>query len=308
MGASLYGSYPAMLHLINREIPVIWIDASELLYSSNQLITPRTLLWIVSQSGRSIEITKLTQFILSNSPHTLLITVNDPESPLANFLNDFETPSVLTTLNAGTESTVSSKTYVNTLAITQLTAISLCGQNVIDHKEDLLHTTIGISSYLKSWEDQMERIASAVDSPNHLLLLGRGSSLAATYTGALILGEAAKFPAMSLQAGEFRHGPMEIINPDLTVLIFAGQTKTIYLNRRLFDELTEHKVKTIWIGLDDDVNTSKPNYLKIPEFTGIGMPMAEILPMQLLSIHLAKQNNIEPGKFIYSGKVTLKNS
>jgi hypothetical protein len=35
------------------------------------------------------------------------------------------------------------------------------------------------------------------------------------------------------------------------------------------------------------------------------MPLVEILPIQLLSIHLAQQIGVEPGHFFRSGKVTL---
>jgi hypothetical protein len=38
---------------------------------------------------------------------------------------------------------------------------------------------------------------------------------------------------------------------------------------------------------------------------GIGLPLAQILPIQMVTIRLAVQSDIEPGKFIRSRKVTL---
>src|SRR5512143_3778019 len=59
MGASLYGGYPAWLLLAGHGLPVHWVDTAELIHYAGALITPRTLLWVISQSGRSAEIVLL---------------------------------------------------------------------------------------------------------------------------------------------------------------------------------------------------------------------------------------------------------
>ncbi|MEN6392876.1 MAG: hypothetical protein ABFD53_03615 [Anaerolineaceae bacterium] len=43
----------------------------------------------------------------------------------------------------------------------------------------------------------------------------------------------------------------------------------------------------------------------MPNGVGLGLPVAEIVPFQLLSVALPQQSGIEVGKFLYSGKVTL---
>ena len=45
--------------------------------------------------------------------------------------------------------------------------------------------------------------------------------------------------------------------------------------------------------------------MDMPAWRGIGQPIAEIIPMQLLSIAIANIRGIEAGKFIRSGKITL---
>ena len=124
--------------------------------------------------------------------------------------------------------------------------------------------------------------------------------MAAVYTGTLILGEAAKFMATPYQAGEFRHGPLELANPDLTILLFAGPAETRELNWRLLNELRGYEVIAYWIGAD-----TNEWQIDLPEAPSIGRPIMEILPMQLLSIHLARQTGVEPGEFFRSGKITL---
>jgi glucosamine 6-phosphate synthetase-like amidotransferase/phosphosugar isomerase protein len=45
--------------------------------------------------------------------------------------------------------------------------------------------------------------------------------------------------------------------------------------------------------------------VEIPNVPAIGLPLVEILPLQLLSIHFAEQIGVEPGYFFRSGKITL---
>ena len=145
----------------------------------------------------------------------------------------------------------------------------------------------------------MEQIGALLACPKRLVILGRGSSLAATYTGALILGEAAKYSAAPFQAGEFRHGPLELADPELSALIFAGPSKTRGLNARLLKDLRNYQTLAFWIGADP-----QEWQIEVPEVSEVGRPLVEILPVQLLSVHLAQEIGVEPGKFFHSGKVT----
>jgi glucosamine--fructose-6-phosphate aminotransferase (isomerizing) len=119
----------------------------------------------------------------------------------------------------------------------------------------------------------------------------------------LILGEASKVAATGMQAGEFRHGPMELASEKLTALLFAGSLETQELNSRLHKDLNEAGAHTVWITTSD--KTQLEPQLLIPKAIGIGLPLAEIVPIQFLTIHLAVENGIEPGRFFRSGKVTL---
>jgi glucosamine--fructose-6-phosphate aminotransferase (isomerizing) len=157
-----------------------------------------------------------------------------------------------------------------------------------------------MKAYLESWEARAQRIGQLLGYPKRLVLLGRGSSLAAVYTGALVLGEAAKYAALPFQAGEFRHGPLELAAPDLSALIFAGPPETRKLNARLLKDLRGYGSVAFWVGADDQ----EPR-IDVPEVPVLGMPLVEILPVQLLSLHLAQQIGVEPGQFFRSGKVTL---
>ena len=104
MGASLYGAYPAWLMLVQAGLPAYLVDAAELIYYARALITPKTLLWVVSQSGRSAELLHLLSPSALPQPKLLLALTNDLTSPLAH-LADVALP-----IDAPGEQTVSTRT------------------------------------------------------------------------------------------------------------------------------------------------------------------------------------------------------
>jgi glucosamine--fructose-6-phosphate aminotransferase (isomerizing) len=290
MGASLYAAYPAWLILANAGLPALWVDTAELIHHTPGLVTSKTLLWIFSQSGKSAEIVSALEL----KPATLLAAVNNADSPLARVAQ------VRVGIHADVELTVSTRTYVNTLAAGQLAALALLGKDVKPARNELMQTASAMEAYLTDWEARVQQIGKVVGFPNRLAVMGRGPSLASTYTGALTLGEASKFLATPYQAGEFRHGPLELTTQDLTALIFAGSGKTKELNQRLFNELRSYNVSAFWIGSEKN-----EGQIDTPEVPAIGLPLMEIVPMQLLSIHLAGQIGVEPGHFFRTGKITL---
>jgi hypothetical protein len=69
------------------------------------------------------------------------------------------------------------------------------------------------------------------------------------------------------------------------------------LNLRLLDVPRGYGVNASRVGSD-------ANEWPI-EVPAIGSPLMEILLIQLLSIHFAKQIGVEPGHFFRTGKITL---
>jgi glucosamine--fructose-6-phosphate aminotransferase (isomerizing) len=294
MGGSLYASYPVWLAFAQAGLPALWVDTAELIHHMPALVTSKTLLWMVSQSGKSAEIISAINFEGMQKPAAFISIVNDLESPLA------KAAQYQVAICAGAEHTVSTRTYVNTLAVGQLAALTLLGRDVEAARKELMQTASAMESYLADWESHVKQIGKAIGFPKRLATLGRGPSLAATYTGALILGEASKYMATPYQAGEFRHGPLELASPDLTVLLFAGPQETRGLNLRLLKDLRGYQVNAFWVG-------SEKNewQIEIPSVPSIGMPLMEILPLQILTIHFAEQIGVEPGHFFRTGKITL---
>jgi len=82
MGSSCVISYVAACLLNSHKINSFAINANELLHYQFQLLTKKTLLVCISQSGESYEIVKITEQLPPNI--TAIAISNEPESTLVN--------------------------------------------------------------------------------------------------------------------------------------------------------------------------------------------------------------------------------
>ncbi len=297
MGASYNAAYPAYLYLTGQSIPVILVNAAELLHYSSGLIGNRSLLWLNSQSGRSIEVVRLLEKTRATPPAYILASVNELDSPLA------EAADACLLIFAGKEATVSTRTYLNMLAVNLLAAVALSGGDIKAAKEKLASAADAIQAYLSGWQAAISELDTKLGLVKNLIILGRGPSLAAVWNGSLINKEAAKCTFEGMNSADFRHGPLELAAPDLTVLVFAGEQKTAGFNRELALEVIRLGGRALWIAQEQDPVLPT---LRLPAVDELALPLVEILPLQMLTILMAQRNGLEAGKFRHVSKITLR--
>lgn len=295
MGGSLAAAYAAWLILARQGFPVFLVDCAEMLHNTFAQVTADSLVWMISQSGRSAELVKLVE-VVKDRKASLIVTTNDLASPVA------AAAKVSMSIQSPEELTVSTVTFTTTLASIQLAAHQLCGISLAQVREDLLWTVDECAKYLADWELHVRRMEEMVGIPKHLVVVGRGLSLPAVHCGSLVQIEAAKMPTLAMNAGEFRHGPLEICSPELTIVVLAGEVHTRELNRRLCSEFLTYDTHALW--MDSSPQAELPA-IEMPAWRGAGLPIAEILPFQLMSVAISNGKGIEAGKFYRSGKITL---
>jgi glucosamine--fructose-6-phosphate aminotransferase (isomerizing) len=136
-----------------------------------------------------------------------------------------------------------------------------------------------------------------------LALLGRGESRAAAEMGALTLKEAARFPAESLQAAQFRHGPLELAGPELAAVVFASEVRRRALDTALAAELVAAGAAVLVITPDGAAPDGATGVATGELADGISSAVS-ILPVQLLSWALARSRGLAPGTYTIASKVT----
>lgn len=293
MGASFTAVYPTLLYLAERGISAYAVEANEFVYHYLPALNPRTLLVVISQSGKSVEIVKLLE---QRDPSVPMIGItNEAHSPLA------EASSLVLSLNVGEEFTVSSKTYTATLASLRVLGCALTGETV--PFDELEGAARHMQMYLDDWRTQIAEIAREVVGHPALLFLGRSTSFASASTGALLVKESAKLPTEGVNSGQFRHGPIELVDEHAAIFIFAGQSPVQELNLKLAADVAGLGACVTLIG-EQKFDSPARFQVRVPQATLWTLPMLEIIPMQLLAAQLAAERGLEGGKFRYIQKVT----
>lgn len=291
MGSSYFGLHPMYLALGQSGHTPVMVETSELIHHQAHLLTTRTLVIAVSQSGRSVEMVRLLE--CNRKQATIVGVTNYSDSPLAT-----ESDAVILT-RAGEEFSVSCKTYVSSLVALHWLAAIFAGADLNTTRRELEAVAPAVEEYLRDWKTHVQRLADRLKDLEHLFIVGRGSSLAAVSTGALTIKESDHFHAEGMSSAAFRHGPFEMLNDEIFVLVFAGDPKTRDLNLGLIRDLKELGARCAYVGED-----AQDSELRLPAIAPSLRPMVEILPVQMITLALATHANREAGKFVHATKVT----
>jgi glucosamine--fructose-6-phosphate aminotransferase (isomerizing) len=293
-GSSYNAIYPAYLLLSQLPIPVSLWQTAELLKYGTRQIDSRTLLVLNSQSGRSVEVEHLVNELASNRPTCLVAFTNYIDSPLGRAA-DITIP-----LMAGEEHGVATKTYINSLALSILFGVQLNNGDHSQARDDFQSLGDEMKGYLEYWENKLEVYGKMIGACEHVIVVGRGPSMATALNGAINQKEAAWNFSEGMNAAEFRHGPLELADEKLTIFIVEGDEKTRKNNQALAREVQSYEGKVIWIGNHAEEGIDAIN---VPSASEIAQPAAEIVAMQLVAQAMAKNKGIEAGKFRRIGKV-----
>lgn len=291
MGASFHGLRPLFFRLNAYGYTAVAVETSELVHSLPNWLEPESFVVAVSQSGESAEIVRLIE---QNHGQAFLVGVtNAAESSLARGAH-----ATLLTV-AGEEFSVSCKTYVTALMALHLLGEFLCGAAEDQTRADLALASPSVAKYLEAWRRHIADIAASVGNVRDLFFLGRGESMAACGSGALIMKESVRMPAEALSGAAFRHGPLEIVNGETFAAIFAGANSTRTLQARLAEDIRHAGGRTGWIAEDP-----APGAWNLPPAPAALRPILEILPVQMMTQAFAANAGIEAGRFGRIGKVT----
>lgn len=290
MGSSYHTLHPLNLTLIEAGLDTVMMETSELVHYGLRLCGEQTLIIAVSQSGGSAETVRLLD--LDRHAKVLGVT-NTAESSLARRAD------LALLSQAGPEFSVSCKTYVANMLILQWLAALLAGNDEAQTLAQLEPAAELVAAYLKSWRSHSEVLAEKLRGIRHLFLTGRGSSLSAVGTGALIIKEAARVHAEGMSSAAFRHGPIEMLRQDILIGVYRGDARTQDLNHRLVRDLLAKGAHCHEIGSEAGLPA-----LRLPPCAPPLRPILEILPMQMMTLALAALAGREAGYFEQASKIT----
>lgn len=274
-------------------IPVEVAVASEYRYR-NPIITPNTLVIVVSQSGETADTLAALRESQRLGAKVLAIT-NVNGSTVTR-----EADEVILT-KAGPEIAVAStKAYTTQLVVIYLLAIYF-GQIKEMISEDGLRDYIQAIKELPMQAEgllevapKIEEISAQIAKHDDIFFIGRGLDYAVSMEGSLKLKEISYIHSEAYPAGELKHGTLALITKGIPVIALATQDD-IYdkmLSNIIEVKAREANVLGIVLEGDNKLEKSVDQVIKIPKTLPILTPALSVIPLQLLAYYAAlKRDN-----------------
>jgi len=137
--------------------------------------------------------------------------------------------------------------------------------------------------------DQVRKIAFANKDSSNALYLGRGVSFPVALEGALKLKEISYIHAEGYPAAEMKHGPIALIDEEMPVYVIATKGANYEKVVSNIQEVKARKGKIIAVVTsgDKEVKAMADFAVEIPETDEFLVPLIAVIPLQLLSYHIA---------------------
>lgn len=287
--AGLVGEY--MLEQYTN-IPVEVEYASEFRYR-NPILSPDDTVIFISQSGETLDSLAALKETKRRGALTIGL-VNAVGSSIAR-----ETDCGVY-LHAGPEIGVAStKAFTSQVAVLALISL-LIGRRKITSPQDGLEIIRELKILPEKVEkilklnDQIEKIAEDFVDATNFLYLGRGYNFPVALEGALKLKEISYIHAEGYPAAEMKHGPIALIDENMPV-VFLAPADSVY--DKVISNIEEVKARggrliAIASENDTEIDNLVDYSIKIPSAIRMLMPILNIIPLQLLSYHIAVKKGL----------------
>jgi glucosamine--fructose-6-phosphate aminotransferase (isomerizing) len=283
--AGLLGEY--LIEELAR-VPVEVEYASEFRYR-NPIITENDVIFAISQSGETadtlaaIEIAKERQALIygicnvigssiARATHAGSYTHAGPE--------------------IGVASTKAFSTQVVILTLLSLQIAQHKGSISTSYLRQILFELQNIPAKIKQTlklDDQIKEIAAIFKDATNFLYLGRGVNFPVALEGALKLKEISYIHAEGYPAAEMKHGPIALIDEHMPVVVLATNLSAHDKIVSNIQEVKARSGKVIAVVNEGDTEISAmADYtIEIPATEEILSPLLTVVPLQLLSYHIA---------------------
>ncbi len=288
--AALLGSYFAAKVAGVEIIPSI---ASEFPQRHADTISHEDILIAVSQSGETKDVihavnvfkdrTGREDFVgVINVLGSTLAMKSDPLLPIA---SDLEI------------SVPATKTFMNQIVLMLYLAFKLAEHKGIepgypfpdfDKLPELLEETIERSKPL------VEELLNRIGFVRAIHILGYGLTYPVALEGALKVKEVVYSNSEGMHSGEFKHGPLAIVEPGYPVIFVSTREDRDMMLSHIHEVKTRRGFAITIAPADDELRKSSDFYIELPESDYLVTPILAVVPLQLLAYRWSVTRGIDP--------------
>lgn len=263
--------------------------ASEYYRSQLDRVGPADTIVLVSTSGESIELVELAERLRGAGFRRTIAVVGEPGTPLA-AASEHE-------ILLGIEDEHPIDSFVATIVALVRLSAAVRGASLPD---------VGADADAVERAVEAGRRFAAGAPASSVDVLGRGHLLGVAQQVTLLFREISRVPSTSWDPNNFRHGPMESIQPDqLTVLLRSAEPETRSVDAALARDLRLIPQRTLILGTDasPDALVTPGDDLMVPSAPVLsGVP--ELTALIPLIYSWGEQAGVEAGTFRYT-RVTI---
>lgn len=277
------------------KIPTEVDIASEFRYR-NPLIDEHTLCIYISQSGETADTIAALKLAKSKGAKTIAVAnvIGSSITREANYcIYTHAGPEIAV---ASTKAYTSQVVLLNILALYFAEVLDRIPSSTIDSmKKELLELpkkaeiTLGNVAEVKNF-------ANIVYKETDMFFLGRGVDYYVASEGSLKLKEISYIHSESYAAGELKHGPIALIENDVTVIGIITNPNLVEKTISNIQEVITRGAKTLVIT-NQKINESQFfKVINIPDTEPCLSPVLSIIPLQLLAYYISKEKGLDVDK------------
>ena len=197
--------------------------------------------------------------------------------------------------NAGVEIGVAStKAFTTQLVDLLLLAVALGRSRGLSQETEtsIVHALHQLPDYIAevlNADTMIQKVAEAFIEKDHSLFLGRGVHYPVALEGALKLKEISYIHAEGYPAGELKHGPLALVDEEMTVVCIAPTDELLDKVKSNLQEVAARGGK-LYVFTDHQAElfgTEGLTTVILPSVPSILSPMVQVVPLQLLAYHVA---------------------
>ena len=277
------------------KIPVEVEIASEFRYK-DPLVDERTLCIFISQSGETADTIAALKLAKEKGAKTLA---------MANVIGSSITREADYCIytHAGPEIAVAStKAYTSQVVLLNILALyfaevlnTISKKEISKLKEELLELPKKAELALRTVAE-IKNFSSIVYKETDMFFLGRGLDYYSALEASLKLKEISYIHSEAYAAGELKHGPIALIENDVTVIGIITNPLLVEKTVSNMQEVITRGAKTLVITNQNIDNSQFFKVINIPETDPRFAPVLSIIPLQLLSYYISKAKGLDVDK------------
>ncbi len=269
-------------------IPVEVEYASEFRYR-NPIIRENDVVIAISQSGETAD--TLSAIELAKSKGAIIFGVCNvvgASIPRATHAGAY--------IHAGPEIGVAStKAFTGQLTVLTMMALSIAHKKGTISERTFHEMLVELESIPAKIEkalllnDEIKEIAKTFKDAHNFLYLGRGYNFPVALEGALKLKEISYIHAEGYPAAEMKHGPIALIDEAMPVVFIATNDSSYEKIVSNIQEVKARKGRVIAVVTEGDklIKNMAEFVIEIPATHEALSPLVSVIPLQLLSYHIA---------------------